>query len=109
MNKNNNGGYDMVEPIRGKVAIKQLDPEEMTSGGVILPDISQEGISRGVVKAVGPAAYNFGTLIEPMVKVGDIVAYPKRGAYTLEMEEGDILIISEIDLFCIIKRGENNG
>ena len=35
----------MIEPIRGKVAIKQLDPEEMTSGGVILPDISQEGIS----------------------------------------------------------------
>ena len=99
----------MVEPIRGKVAIKQLDPEEMTSGGVILPDISQEGVSRGVVQAIGPAAYNFGTPIEPMVNVGDIVAYPKRGAYTVELENDDILIINEIDLFCIVKRGENNG
>ena len=44
----------MIEPIRGKVAIKQLDPEEMTSGGVIMPDISQEGVSQGIVQAVGP-------------------------------------------------------
>ena len=96
----------MIEPIRGKVAIKQLDPEEMTSGGVILPDISQEGVSRGKVVAVCPGAYNFGTLIEPMVKVGDIVAYPKRAAYTVELEEDDILVASEIDLFGIVKRGE---
>ena len=38
----------MIEPIRGKLAIRELDPEEMTSGGVILPDISQAGVSRGI-------------------------------------------------------------
>jgi co-chaperonin GroES (HSP10) len=41
-----------------------------------------------------------------MVKVGDIVAYPKRAAYTVELEEDDVLVASEIDLFGIVKRGE---
>ena len=96
----------MIEPIRGKVAIKQLDPEEMTSGGVIMPDISQEGVSQGIIKAVGPATYSYGIQIESQCKVGDVVSYPKRAAYTMELDEEELLVINEVDLFCIIKRGE---
>jgi co-chaperonin GroES (HSP10) len=96
----------MIEPIRGKVAIKQLDPEEMTSGGVIMPDISQEGVSQGIIKAVGPAAYSYGKEIEPQCKVGDTVAYPKRAAYSMDLDEEELLVCNEFDLFCIIKRGE---
>ena len=96
----------MVEPIRGKVAIRQLDPEEMTSGGVIMPDISQEGVSQGIIEAVGPADCFGGKFIDPQCTVGDLVAYPKRGAYSVEINEEELLIVNERDLFCIIKRGE---
>jgi len=106
MNKNKNGGYIMIEPIRGKVAIKQLDPEEMTSGGVIMPDISQEGVSQGIVQAVGPGDAFGGVFFEPQCSIGDVVAYPKRGAYAIEVDEDELLVVSERDLFCIIKKGE---
>jgi len=96
----------MIEPIRGKVAIKPVDPEEMTSGGVIMPDISQEGVSKGKVVAVGPGAINYGTEVKPMCGIGDIVAYPKRGAYSIEIENEELFVINELDLHCIIARGE---
>ena len=96
----------MIEPIRGKVAIKPVDPEEMTSGGVIMPDISQEGVSKGRILAVGPGAVNYGKEVKPMCNVGDLVAYPKRGAYSIEVEEEEVLVINELDIHCIIKRGE---
>jgi len=96
----------MIEPIRGKVAIKQLDPEEMTSGGVIMPDISQEGVSQGIVQAVGPGDAFGGVFFEPQCSIGDVVAYPKRGAYAIEVDEDELLVVSERDLFCIIKKGE---
>tara|TARA_R100000152_G_C6650943_1_gene92586 strand:+ start:65 stop:355 length:291 start_codon:yes stop_codon:yes gene_type:complete len=96
----------MILPIRGKVAIKPVDPEEMTSGGVIMPDISQEGVSKGKVLAVGPGQINFGKEVEPMCKVGDLVSYPKRGAYSIDIEEEEVLVINELDIHCIIKRGE---
>ena len=96
----------MILPIRGKVAIKQLDPEEMTSGGVIMPDISQEGVSQGIIQAVGPGDVVGGKFLDPQCCVGDLVAYPKRGAYSVEVDEEELLIVGERDLFCIIKRGE---
>ena len=96
----------MIEPIRGKVVIKQLDPEEMTSGGVIMPDISQEGVSQGIVQAVGPGDAFGGVFFEPQCSIGDVVAYPKRGAYAIEVDEDELLVVSERDLFCIIKKGE---
>ena len=96
----------MIEPIRGKVAISPIDPEEMTSGGVIMPDISQEGVSRGKVVAVGPPAYSYGKEIQPQCGIGDIIAYPKRGAYPIEVEEEELLVINELDIHCIIKKSK---
>ena len=96
----------MVVPIRGKIAIQPIDPEEMTSGGVIMPDISQEGVSQGIVQAVGPGTADAGIFFEPQCQVGDIVAYPKRGAYAIEVDEDELLVVNERDLFCIIKKGE---
>ena len=96
----------MIEPMRWKEAIKPVAPEVITSGGVIMPDISQEGVSRGRILAVGPGAINYGNTVEPLCKVGDLVAYPKRGAYSIEVEEEEVFVISELDIHCIIKRGE---
>ena len=96
----------MIEPIRGKLAIRELEPEEMTSGGVILPDISQAGVSRGIIEAIGPSVYNYGTEMKSQCKIGDVIAYPKRAAYPIEIDDKEILVINESDLFCIIKTGE---
>jgi chaperonin GroES len=97
----------MIEPMRGKIVISPMDPEEMTSGGVIMPDISQEGVSRGKVVATGPPVItSYGKEIEPQCSIGDLVAYPKRGAYSIEVEEEELLVINELDIHCIIKKGE---
>ena len=93
----------MVYPIGDKVAIKKLDPEDVTSGGVILPDTTQEGTVRGEVIAVGPGLMLIsGTRGEMQCKVGDIVILPKHGAIKLELKGEEILLIREADLETII-------
>ena len=93
----------MLYPIGDKVAIKKLDPEDVTSGGVILPDTTQEGTVRGEVIAVGPGLMLIsGTMGEMQCKVGDIVILPKHGAKKLELKGEEILLIREADLETII-------
>lgn len=93
----------MLYPIGDKVAIKKLDPEDVTSGGVILPDTTQEGTVRGEVIAVGPGLMLIsGTRGEMQCKVGDIVILPKHGAKKLELKGEEILLIREADLETII-------
>ena len=94
-------------PIGDKIIIKPLDPDEMTSGGVILPDIAQEGSSVGAVVGVGPGAIlNNGDRSKMQCRKGDTVYYPKFGAHALELENEDYVVMREADLFAIISNEE---
>ena len=96
--------------IEDKIILEALEPEKLTSGGVILPDTSNEASDRGKVLHVGPgrSAVSNGTVGEiPMqCKVGDIVAYPKNMARKVEVDGNDFYVIRESELLMIISRGE---
>jgi len=99
--------------IEDKIILEALEPEKLTSGGVILPDTSTEASDRGRVLHVGPgrSAVSNGVVGEvPMqTRVGDIVAYPKNMARKVEVEGDDVYVIRETELLMIIKREETNG
>ena len=99
--------------IEDKIILEALEPEKLTSGGVILPDTSTEASDRGRVLHVGPgrSAVSNGVVSEvPMqTRVGDIVAYPKNMARKVEVDGNDYYVIRETELLMIIKREETNG
>ena len=97
-------------PIGDKIIIRPLDPDEITSGGVILPDIAQEGSSIGVIVGVGPGAIlNSGNRSKMQCINGDTVYYPKFSAHTIEIEDEDYVILREPDLFAIIPNNSNGS
>ena len=87
-----------IRPLDDRVIIKQLEAEEKTAGGIILPDTAKEKPQRGVVVAAGP-----GKKDEPMtVKVGDQVLYGKYAGTEITVEGKDYLIMRESDIVAII-------
>lgn len=88
--------------IEDKIILEALEPEKLTSGGVILPDTSTEASDRGKVLHVGP-----GKKDQPMqCEVGDVVAYPKNMARKVEVDDNDYYVIRETELLMIISRGD---
>jgi len=92
-----------MNPIGDKLVIKPTDAAEISSGGVILPDLEQGVATQGKVVATGP-----GKLLENgqrghmQTKVGDIVGYAKFGANKIVIEEEDYVVIKEQDLLLIL-------
>ena len=88
--------------IEDKIILEALEPEKLTSGGVILPDTSTEASDRGKVLQVGPGRKDH----TMQCNVGDIVAYPKNMARKVEVDGNDFYVIRETELLMIIKREE---
>ena len=96
--------------IEDKVILKKIENEGQTLGGVIIPDTTHEGTRQAEVIAVGPGrALEDGTRLEPQVKVGDIIVFPKVGNI-FEHKGEEYYIVREIDILTILKQGEElNG
>ncbi len=67
-----------LQPLADRVVIQPLPREEVTKGGIVLPDTAKEKPMEGKVLAVGPGSLDDSGKRIPMdVKVGDIVIYAK--------------------------------
>jgi len=76
-----------LEAIYNSVIVKPLETEEVSYGSIIVPDLGNEKNKMGEVVAVGPGYYSAtGTLIETVLKPGDIVVLPTMGFSKLELE-----------------------
>ncbi len=93
----------MLYPIGDKVVIKKTDADDITSGGVIMPDTTQEAVVTGEVVAVGPGVMLLsGSRGNMQCKIGDTVVFLKHSARKTELEGEEYLIIREPDLETII-------
>ena len=91
-----------ITPLHDRVIVKPVAAEEVTSGGIIIPDTAQEKPMRGTVVAVGP-----GKPDEPTtVKEGDIVLYSKYAGTEVNIEGEVHLIMRESDILGVVT--ENN-
>lgn len=87
-----------MKPINDRVVVKPAPAEEMTKGGIIIPDTAKEKPQRGEVIAVGPG--KDGNLMT--VQVGDIVLYGKYAGQELNFQGDDFLIMREDDILVIL-------
>lgn len=94
-----------IQPLGDRVVVKQLEAENKTKGGILLPDTAKEKPQEGEVIAVGKGkVMNNGTVAPLEVKVGDKILYGKYSGNEITTKEGEeLLIMREEDILAIIK------
>jgi chaperonin GroES len=91
------------KPLGARVLIETLEQEEVTAGGIILPETAKEKPQQGKVLAVGPGDRNEdGDRIEMDVKVGDVVLFAKYSGSEIKMDGKKYLIMRESDILGIV-------
>ncbi|MHC4641656.1 MAG: co-chaperone GroES [Planctomycetota bacterium] len=94
-----------LRPLDDRVVIKQLDAEEKTSGGIILPDAAQEKPQIGKIVAIGPGKLlDDGKRGKMSVKKNDEVIYGKYMGSEIEIDREKYVILRESDILGIIER-----
>ena len=84
--------------------VKRLEEEEMTKGGIIIPDSAKEKPAEGEVIAVGKGKINDkGDRIKLDVKAGDRVLFSKYGGTDVKIDGVDHLIMREDDILAIVE------
>lgn len=87
-----------LTPLHDRVIVKPNAAEEVTTGGIIIPDTAKEKPMRGTVIAAGP-----GKPDEPTtVRENDTVLYGKYAGTEVSFEGQDYLIMRESDILCVL-------
>jgi len=88
-----------LRPLDDRVVVEAVDAEEMTSGGIVLPDAAQEKPQRGTVVAIGPGRLmDSGSRGELTITVGDEIIYGKYGGSDVEVDGDEYKILREVDI-----------
>lgn len=91
------------KPLHDRVAVKPVEQEEKTAGGIIIPDTAKEKPVKGKVVAVGLGALDQNNHRIPMeVKEGDTVLYAAWGGTEVKIDGQDLKIMKESDILAII-------
>ena len=94
-----------IQPLGDRLVVKPIEREEVTKGGIVLPDTAKEKPQEGEVVAVGPGRLSDdGKQRIPMdVKVKDIVIYAKYGGAEIKVYDEELVILRESDI--LAKKG----
>jgi len=92
-----------IKPLADRVVVEAAAAEEMSTGGIILPDTAQEKPQQGTIVAVGPGkASDSGTIVEMTVSKGDKVLYGKYTGTEVTHDGKEYLIMRESDILAIL-------
>jgi len=88
-----------IQPLADRVLVKPIEREEVTKGGIVLPDTAKEKPQEGEVLAVGQGRLSEDGKRIPMdVKVGDIVIYARYGGTEVKVDDDKLMILRESDI-----------
>ena len=88
-----------LQPMAGRLVVKPIEKEEVTKGGIVLPDTAKEKPQEGKVLAVGPGRLSDnGKRLVMDVSVGDIVLYAKYGGTEIKIDDEELVILRESDI-----------
>ena len=92
-----------LTPLHDRILVKPTEPEEVTTGGIIIPDTAKEKPQQGEIVAVGKGRISDdGKEIPLQVKKGDKILYGKYSGTEVNIEGEEYLIMRESDVFAII-------
>ena len=88
-----------LKPLGDRLVVKPIEQEDISRGGILLPDTAKEKPQEGKVLAVGPGRLSDeGNRLPMDIKVGDIVVYAKYGGTEIKVEEEELMILRESDI-----------
>jgi len=88
-----------LQPLGDRVVVKPIEREEVTKGGIVLPDTVKEKPQEGKVLAAGPGRLSEdGKRIAMDVKVGDVVLYVKYGGTEVKIDGEELMVLRESDI-----------
>lgn len=94
-----------IKPLEDRIVIQQVEAEQTTASGLVIPDTAKEKPQEGTVIAVGPGRVDDNGNRVPMdVSVGDVVIYSKYGGTEVKYQGEEYLILSARDVLAIVEK-----
>ena len=92
-----------VKPLSDRVVVEAVPAEDVSSGGIILPDTAQEKPQQGTIVAAGPGKVSdSGKAVAMEVKKGDRILYGKYSGTEFSFEGTEYLIMRESDILAVL-------
>ena len=93
-----------LKPLADRIVVEPIEQEEVTAGGIILPETAKEKPQQGTVIAAGPGRTDDdGKRVAMEVKVGDKVLYAKYSGTEIKLDGKKVLILRESDVLAIVE------
>lgn len=93
-----------VKPLGDKILVKRLEAEDVTKGGIVLPDSAKEKPKEGKIVSVGPGkVLDDGTRGKLQVKKGDRVLFTSYAGTEIKIDGDEFLVMSEDDILAIVE------
>ncbi len=92
-----------LRPLGDRVVIKQLEAEEKTKSGIVLPGNAKEKPQEAEIVAVGPGGVIDGKEVKMEVKVGDKIIYSKYAGTEVKIDKEEYIIIKQNDILAIVE------
>lgn len=94
-----------IKPLDDRIVIQQVEAEETTASGLVLPDTAKDKPQEGAVVAVGPGRIDDnGNRVAMEVAVGDTVIYSKYGGTEVKYGSDEYIILSQRDVLAVVTR-----
>ena len=90
-------------PLGDRVVLKQLEAEETTKSGIVLPGQAQEKPQQAEVIAVGPGGVVEGKEVKMEVEVGNKVIYSKYAGTEVKLDGEEYIIVKQNDILAIFE------
>ena len=93
-----------LQPLGDRVIVKPTTKDEVTKGGLVLPDTAKEKPQEGEIIAVGPGrVLDNGQRVALDLKAGDKVIYAKYAGTEFKLEDDELLILGERDVLAVLQ------
>lgn len=93
-----------LKPLGTRLVVEPVEQEEITAGGIVLPETAKEKPQRGTVLAAGPGDRNKkGEHIAMDVAEGDTVLFAKYSGTEIKLEGKKVLILRESDILALVE------
>ena len=93
-----------IEPLGYKLVVKRTEADEMTAGGIVLPDAAREKPQQGKILSVGSGrTLADGSKSELQVNEGDRVLFSSYAGTEIEVDGGSLLIMAEADILAVLE------
>ena len=94
-----------LRPLADQVLVRRCEVEEQHQGGIVIPDSAKDKPQEGEILAVGPGRMMDDGHCQPIaVAIGDTVLFGKYAGTEIKLDQEDLLVMRESDIFGVLER-----